>query len=419
MSSAGRKSLSEDSSSSTLIWTEARVGILLQVATEEGLKNKTRIRSDPDKYLNIAAALERHAAFNGVPVTAASAKKKFEGMWSPMYKKHVGGNAAAALTVSLPNLEALVTSLPDGNARILAALMYAHCSEKQGAERNVTVDHHDEVPMMISDAAINHEGKLGHGGLASSTLNRSSSAESYSGSSSGRVVSGPTNQPTATPTDLAKPRHGKDANARRSKTAPSRLEHADCWENKEKLWAELEKRIRKDSLTDLHTHLCGLGDANFWVTKIICTLLPRLAPEARFSLEAVMICTGFRFAELDEDDKFTYYSELSKFESRFFDGFEGTNINFMGCFTVDGSATLTTSDPLQLRRRSIEVTQLVKMLRLERARCGKDGGPLHALVSNWFEFLNFAGSAAAQADILQACKYIANRIIFSDVDYVI
>lgn len=163
---------------------------------------------------------------------------------------------------------------------------------------------------------------------------------------------------------------------------------------KEALYATLDSFISRKGLTDLHTHLMGMGSADFWVSRIMETYLPRIMnpdkPETDvfYPLSDVLRASGFE--SLTPFDK-----ELDKsvFEARFFDGFDdGTsNYNLKSVFQLK-------SGVLCLANQS-----LIKMLRFEDAKFHRSG-PLRALVRNWFQFLGSNGQPAHHSEVLQICK---------------
>jgi hypothetical protein len=183
-------------------------------------------------------------------------------------------------------------------------------------------------------------------------------------------------------------------------------------EIKRSLWSRLDEQIYRNGLTDLHTHLMGMGSSEFWVSKIIKTYLSE-KKGAFLSLKSVMIASGYPVPKGpisddrgDVENFFSqYYSQISRFESRFFEGFEGVEgFKFETLFerTQDDSSA---HDPLNTERRQMLVSKLFEMLEYENnGQRVKDGGPLLALVRNWFELLSTSGSAAVQTDILETCE---------------
>jgi hypothetical protein len=47
--------------------------------------------------------------------------------------------------------------------------------------------------------------------------------------------------------------------------------------NQADAWKELDKSIEGKILVELHTHLLGMGSADFWVSRIMVTYLPRVS----------------------------------------------------------------------------------------------------------------------------------------------
>ena len=163
---------------------------------------------------------------------------------------------------------------------------------------------------------------------------------------------------------------------------------------KEDLHKELDKFIYDESLTDLHTHLMGMGSADFWVTKIMETYLPRrygTDKEIYYPLSTLMEASGFKATEDSVD--------ISLFEARFFEGFADQAYNLHEVLVPESF------DVSPILRR-ISNTAIVEMLKLEyeNGKHGQKSGPFRALVRNWFQFLSPSGNATEHADVLQTCK---------------
>lgn len=159
----------------------------------------------------------------------------------------------------------------------------------------------------------------------------------------------------------------------------------------------LDVSIQNRGLTELHTHLMGMGSADFWVSTIIEKYLPRIEKYAdslpngavskakvTYSLEKLLKASGYFDGEADE---FSSQLNRSLFEARFFEGFETRNFKSehvaeQGCIS---NATIVT------------------MLEEDDVRFGRLG-PFRALVRNWFEFLGSDGLPAPHTEVLRTCK---------------
>lgn len=166
---------------------------------------------------------------------------------------------------------------------------------------------------------------------------------------------------------------------------------APAADTKEALFDELDHWILKKGLTELHTHLLGMGSADFWVTRIIESYLPRaanaLGNDVEYPLETILEASGFSKA-CDPID-------LSVFEAMFFDSSESETL----C-----SAFREVQINDNERKVCISNNKLVELLHAEDKVASLRGGSLRALVRNWFEFLGSNGNSAHHSEILKSCK---------------
>lgn len=157
--------------------------------------------------------------------------------------------------------------------------------------------------------------------------------------------------------------------------------------DKDQLFKILDDNILMKGLTELHTHLMGMGSADFWVSKIMESYLHRIELDkpferkVEFSLAQAMIASGFSYSDSDIDNSY----DFSLFEARFFDGFLNRNLKS----TVSDSR--------------ISNATIVSMLHEEDERTGRSG-PFRALVRNWFQFLGSNGQSAMHTEVLRTCK---------------
>ena len=170
----------------------------------------------------------------------------------------------------------------------------------------------------------------------------------------------------------------------------------------EELFDLLDTWMFCKGITELHTHLMGMGSADFWVSRIMECYLPRVAKEANnkdvlYPLKKILAASGYKFG-----DRFDDAMDLSIFEAIFFDSSE--KCNFEACLVENSSGEPCISN-----------TTVVELLREEEEKMKAKGvplrsGPLRALVRNWFEFLGSDGETAHHSEILQTCKYHTNEM---------
>lgn len=156
-------------------------------------------------------------------------------------------------------------------------------------------------------------------------------------------------------------------------------------ESKWNLLKKLDDLILGDSLVDLHTHLMGMGNADFWVTKIIEGYLPRAKSNVVYKFCKICEASNLTLGSLEKSLDW----QRALVESRLFDGSAHTLLDIPG---------LNADDP------SLPNEFLATMLQEEDSRYPNRDGPLRSLVRNWFEFLDSNGSYPDQNAILDTCK---------------
>jgi hypothetical protein len=195
-------------------------------------------------------------------------------------------------------------------------------------------------------------------------------------------------------------------------------------DSQQSLYNLLDENIRKKGLTDLHTHLMGMGSANFWVKKIIEKYIP-LKEEAaekgsnfvKYPLLDLLIATGVQPAPEGSFERSIQYSRL---ESRFFDSIEKQNFESFFRENKKPRAVLE-EPPCKKNRRSsssggggggesseqlegdkyITNSQLLMMLDLDAN--STNPGNLMSIIRNCFEFLSKAGTDPTAFDF-HSCK---------------
>jgi len=182
---------------------------------------------------------------------------------------------------------------------------------------------------------------------------------------------------------------------------------------KEQLHSYLDEYCNSHGLVELHSHLMGMGSADFWVSRIIEQYIPRSirngGKDVFYPLEDIMTASSITKPKTD-DAEWNTSIMLATLESRLFDGIPGGNF-----------AQYCKKDK-NLRNEEvygIYNNDLVKLLNMEEAN--RNGRPLRALVRNWFEFLDSEGKAASHTDILDAYRgkfdpeFYPRRFIMKDV----
>lgn len=172
---------------------------------------------------------------------------------------------------------------------------------------------------------------------------------------------------------------------------------SDC-PSKEKLHIILDEYCHTRGLVELHSHLMGMGSADFWVSRIIEQYIPRSlatrgAKDVFYPLKDIMIASSIMKPQ-SGDDEWDKSIMLATLESRLFDGIRG------GSF----AKYCKTKTIKNKKVYGIYNNDLVALLNQEEAE-NRNGRPLRALVRNWFEFLDSGGNAASHTDILDSCKY--------------
>jgi hypothetical protein len=161
----------------------------------------------------------------------------------------------------------------------------------------------------------------------------------------------------------------------------------------QRLLQKLADVVGNSGLTELHTHLTGMGSAAFWVTSIMNGYIrAREAQDSKrrvlYSLSDLMIASGYVGYGNRTGVQQTFSDEVeeSLFESTFFDGFNDVNLGTANFFVrKDGELFLPNG-------------QVLAMM---------SAGPpqFSGLVRSWFQFLQPNGTDTQLPDYLRICKY--------------
>jgi hypothetical protein len=169
----------------------------------------------------------------------------------------------------------------------------------------------------------------------------------------------------------------------------------------DKLFFEFDKRATRGELVDLHSHLMGMGSADFWVNRIMRVYLinkthaetktgKKKFEDVKYSVSDMWIASGLRFPNsvLDEDPSW----KRAILESKMFDGLRYNMASEFNPIRVSPKNGSPYDD--------WEITNTGLMKLLEQ----NPRGPLRGMLRNWYEFLDVHGNAPSLADILQTCK---------------
>ncbi len=216
---------------------------------------------------------------------------------------------------------------------------------------------------------------------------------------------------------------------------------------RKRLYDALDDMILKGGLAELHTHLAGMGSADFWVTRIMEGYLMRTTKKNEEEREERKEegegkgkgkgkgqgkgkGKGKKEEEMKEE---VYYDIDSIFDAC---GLEvPKEIKAVHAITDNGKLESIERDyklailepmmfsrvkcdlhtafknvPLKFKENEeyfcISNTKLVELMEEERRNVAD--GPLVSMVRNWFQFLNLNGSAANENEIMRICKYSFN-----------
>jgi hypothetical protein len=180
--------------------------------------------------------------------------------------------------------------------------------------------------------------------------------------------------------------------------------------SKAKLFDVLDYWILRKGLTELHTHLMGMGSADFWVSRIIECYLPRAlrernlkqtkkkhdneADDVLYPLNVLMEASGF----FDTNNPV----EKSNFEAFFFDS---SGSSLQSAFQLSEKLGLCLSNTTLVGLLNAEETNLIARGMSPRS------GPLRALVRNWFEMLGTNGTGVHYSDIMKTCTWTLNDLL--------
>ena len=183
-------------------------------------------------------------------------------------------------------------------------------------------------------------------------------------------------------------------------------------------YCKLDENIGKCSLSELHTHLMGMGSADFWVSRIIETYIPRSisrtgnsrnAHDVFYPLKVLIEASDITIMGCGEGDEkaldWSWCMKKTAFEARMFDGLNST---MKECFEFSKKS----KDDGDVYY-GIYNSKLMELLHQDDGHHhGK--GPLRAMIRNWFEFLDGSGSSPCHTDVIDSCKYYLEQLYIID-----
>lgn len=152
---------------------------------------------------------------------------------------------------------------------------------------------------------------------------------------------------------------------------------------------KLNEEISNHGLVDLHTHLIGMGSADFWVSKVIEAYIPLRVlklgetEDVFYPMDSLLIASGLKQGDGEYNDSIA----RSKLETRMFDG-----------LSIPAAERFKNHPD---KGRGLYNSDLVRFLLMDNA---SRAGNLRSVVRNWFEFLGPSGEAPQQVDILDTCE---------------
>jgi hypothetical protein len=161
---------------------------------------------------------------------------------------------------------------------------------------------------------------------------------------------------------------------------------------KDSLHFVFDKRATRGELVELHTHLMGMGSADFWVNRIMKVFLTNKVSEpecdVKFTVEDIWGASGLHFPQSVQSRDPSWQRAI--LESKIFDGLkERMSVVFEE----------------RLKKGSQhEKEWFITNNKLLRILEESPKGVLRGMVRNWFQFLDVNGKDPSFADILQTCK---------------
>lgn len=162
---------------------------------------------------------------------------------------------------------------------------------------------------------------------------------------------------------------------------------------RETAFQRLDDGIRDFGLTELHTHLMGMGSADFWVSRIMEVYIPRTGDDVFYPLDEIIKASDLNIFGCNSDD-WSQSLKKSALEARLFDG--------LRCSM--GDLVKSRDEFHQSSNEGIWNSELVYLLK-DDDRLHNGAGPLRAMIRNWFEFLDSSGQSPSHIDIIDLCKF--------------
>jgi hypothetical protein len=162
----------------------------------------------------------------------------------------------------------------------------------------------------------------------------------------------------------------------------------------EKLYFEFDRRATRGELVELHTHLMGMGSADFWVNRIMKVFIRNIVSrtgrrDVGYTVDDIWTASGLRFPQ-HVGSKSTASWKRAILEAKILDG---VNKKMEDIFEQRQNK----DDP---NKFDWVITNNKLFEILEES----SNGALLAMMRNWFEFLDVNGNSPSYSDILQTCN---------------
>ena len=154
---------------------------------------------------------------------------------------------------------------------------------------------------------------------------------------------------------------------------------------------KLNNFLNTKKTTELHTHLMGMGDADFWINDILIKHIFQKNENILFPIEIfIEAVTG---KKIENEKKFTKDSLQHVFESLFFHNMPENIGSIEDAFVInkkDGKSVISNNKLIEMMSHEI----------------GLKNQPLRALLKNCFQFLNLNGDPANYDDVLKRSFFL-------------
>jgi hypothetical protein len=159
--------------------------------------------------------------------------------------------------------------------------------------------------------------------------------------------------------------------------------------------AQIYSYLNKNKITELHTHLMGMGDANFWINDILigflCSENNIENDDVFYPIETfIEAVTGKKMVDYNENSNSSNEYLKHSFETLFYNSMPENIGSIEDTFFIkkeDGKVVISNK----------------KLIEIMSHEVGLKNQPFHSLIKNCFQFLNLNGEIANQNEVLKTC----------------